>query len=90
VRGALQKLGLRRCVQANGSTLGPSLAASSQLAVMGEVLRTIDKAASTSATVLITGESGSGKELVARAIHYGSAEPLLRSCRSTAGAFPRA
>jgi len=37
-----------------------------------KVFMAIQKASSTSATVLITGESGSGKELVARAIHYNS------------------
>ncbi len=40
---------------------------------MKKVFRTINKIASTSANILITGESGSGKELVARAIHYSSA-----------------
>jgi len=39
---------------------------------MQKVFASIRKASSTSATVLITGESGSGKELVARAIHYSS------------------
>lgn len=39
-------------------------------AVMGEVYRSIARAAANAATVLITGESGTGKELVARAIHY--------------------
>jgi len=39
---------------------------------MHKIIKTINKAASTSATVLITGESGTGKELVARAIHYSS------------------
>jgi len=39
---------------------------------MQKVLSAIQKASSTSATVLITGESGSGKELVARAVHYNS------------------
>ncbi len=38
--------------------------------VMQEVYNTISKAARTSATVLIIGGSGTGKELVARAIHY--------------------
>ncbi len=40
---------------------------------MLQVIRTLKKAASTNSTVLITGECGTGKELVARAIHYCSA-----------------
>ena len=39
---------------------------------MQEVFRAITKAAATAATVLIAGKSGTGKELVARPIHYGS------------------
>jgi len=39
---------------------------------MSELLKTVRRAAQTSATVLITGESGSGKEVVARAIHHYS------------------
>jgi len=39
---------------------------------MQRVFAAIRKASSTAATALITGESGSGKELVARAIHYNS------------------
>ena len=37
--------------------------------LLGQVLSVIDRAAPTDAAVLITGESGVGKELVARAIH---------------------
>jgi DNA-binding NtrC family response regulator len=37
---------------------------------MADLRRTIDKVAPSSATVLITGDSGTGKELVARALHY--------------------
>lgn len=40
--------------------------------VMQEVYKTITMVADTKATVLITGSSGTGKELVARAIHYNS------------------
>jgi transcriptional regulator with PAS, ATPase and Fis domain len=39
---------------------------------MNQVFSAITKAASTPTTVLITGQSGTGKELVARAIHYSS------------------
>jgi len=39
---------------------------------MQEVFKTIKKVASSTATVLIEGESGSGKELIARSIHFNS------------------
>jgi two-component system NtrC family response regulator len=39
---------------------------------MREIFSLIEKVAPTKATALITGESGSGKELIARAIHYNS------------------
>ncbi len=39
---------------------------------MQALFRMIEKVAPTQATVLITGENGTGKELVARAIHQGS------------------
>jgi DNA-binding NtrC family response regulator len=49
---------------------GPILGASP---AMQEVYRLIEFASTTSAPVLITGETGTGKELVARTIHEGSA-----------------
>jgi two-component system response regulator PilR (NtrC family) len=39
---------------------------------MLEVFRLIETIAKTSSTILITGESGTGKDLVARAVHYNS------------------
>ncbi|SOC09060.1 sigma-54 interaction domain-containing protein [Rhodobacter maris] len=50
-------------------------------AMMAEVYELIGKVAKTRATVLILGESGVGKELVASAIHYSSdraAKPFIR------------
>jgi len=47
---------------------------------MRPVIEKIERVAQSSATVLITGESGSGKELIARAIHVASprrAQPML-------------
>jgi DNA-binding NtrC family response regulator len=47
---------------------------------MAETLRLIELAASSSSPVLITGETGTGKNLVAKAIHYRSAartEPFI-------------
>jgi len=40
--------------------------------VMQELFRDIERVAPTSATVVISGETGTGKELVARALHAGS------------------
>lgn len=40
--------------------------------IMRQVFERIEQVAPTTATLLITGETGTGKELVARAIHYNS------------------
>jgi transcriptional regulator with GAF, ATPase, and Fis domain len=40
---------------------------------MREVFRTVEKVAGADISVLITGETGTGKELIARAVHQGSA-----------------
>jgi len=39
---------------------------------MRELYRLMDKVAATDSTVLVTGENGTGKELVARAVHFNS------------------
>ncbi len=57
-------------------------------AAMQEVYRRIDKVAPTLATVLITGESGSGKELVARTIHDRSGGARAAFVAVNCGAIP--
>jgi Nif-specific regulatory protein len=56
---------------------------------MLEVFRTIEQVARTRATVLISGETGTGKEMIAKAIHYNSDradKPFIRvNCGALAG-----
>jgi DNA-binding NtrC family response regulator len=57
-------------------------------AVMQEVYRRIDKVAPTEATVFVTGESGGGKELVARTIHERSSRARGPFVAINCGAIP--
>ena len=57
-------------------------------ASMKEVLATIRKVAATTATVLIRGETGTGKELVARALHMQSPRKDQPFVRVHAAALP--
>lgn len=63
----LENRNLRRAVEAAQSA-GPSQMIG-QSAAMKKVLEMVDRVASLPSSVLITGESGTGKDLVARAIH---------------------
>ena len=55
---------------------------------MQKIFEMIEKVADTNATVLITGESGVGKELVARAIHYNSSRKDSPLVVVNCGAIP--
>jgi len=53
-----------------------------------EIYELIDKVADTDGTILITGPSGTGKELIARAIHYGSSRSEKPLVVINCGAIP--
>ena len=55
---------------------------------LAEVIRRIELVSATRSTVLITGETGTGKELVARAIHHRSAEHNLPFVKVNCAAIP--
>jgi transcriptional regulator with PAS, ATPase and Fis domain len=56
--------------------------------VIAELRQSVDRAAAAPFAVLIDGESGSGKELVARAIHRGSARRHRSFCTLNCAALP--
>ncbi|MGV8075295.1 MAG: sigma 54-interacting transcriptional regulator [Syntrophobacteraceae bacterium] len=56
--------------------------------VIHEVLRQIDQVADTNTTVLINGETGTGKELVARAIHENSGRRKFPLVQVNCAAMP--
>src|SRR3954469_13265708 len=55
-----------------------------------EVYRVIDRVADTTCTILITGDSGTGKELVARAVHRKSPRSSKAFVAVNCGAIPEA
>ena len=59
-----------------------------QSAVMQSVFRMIERVADTDATVLILGDSGTGKELVARALHYNSRRAAMPFVAISCSALP--
>jgi two-component system, NtrC family, nitrogen regulation response regulator GlnG len=60
-----------------------------QAPAMQEVFRAIGRLSQSSATVMITGESGSGKELVARALHKHSPRAALAFVALNTAAIPK-
>src|SRR5262245_11556718 len=57
---------------------------------IADVIRRIEQVATVRSTVLVTGETGTGKELVARAVHQCSAERQMPFVRVNCAAIPDA
>ncbi len=55
---------------------------------LGEVLAVVEKLSHTRSSALITGETGTGKELIARAIHYNGVTKKGRFVAVNCGALP--
>jgi len=88
IRNALEKRritdevhALRRAVEVKHEMVGSS-------AQIRQVMEAVRRAAPTNATVLIQGESGVGKELVARAIHRNSLRSRERFVQVNCAAIP--
>jgi DNA-binding NtrC family response regulator len=72
VRRALEQLELARQVSTLRGEIAGQYRMVGESAALAHVRDIVSRVAPTKASVLITGESGAGKELVARALHLGS------------------
>jgi DNA-binding NtrC family response regulator len=92
VAGALKRRRLKEQAATSRAEKGGGTAAFHNLvgrsAEMREVYGLLEQAAGLDITVLLTGETGTGKELAARAIHYHSARKERRFLPVNCGALP--
>jgi two-component system nitrogen regulation response regulator NtrX len=72
LRNVLELRGLTESVQLLRSEVGNRHQIVGTSQAIGDVMERIDRVAPTDARVLITGDNGTGKELVARALHHAS------------------
>jgi two-component system, NtrC family, nitrogen regulation response regulator GlnG len=83
----------RACVQGQSQSAEPVVSERAEILgaapAMQEVFRAIGRLSQSAVTVLITGESGSGKELVALALHKHSARAALPFVALNTAAIPR-
>ena len=91
VRNALETFQLKKIVQATENKVDESgfFGIVGQSRAMQRVYRTIEAAAPSKASIFITGETGTGKELAARAIHDSSPRRNARFVAVNCGAIPK-
>jgi DNA-binding NtrC family response regulator len=85
---ACERVRLRRQVRALELGAGPGAIIGKSVA-LGRVLETVDRVARSSAKVLITGENGTGKDLVARRLHALSKRAQRTFVKLNCAAIPR-
>jgi two-component system, NtrC family, response regulator HydG len=88
VEKSLKKKNERKIVNQNSIDESPLEGLVGNSKKMVEVYRTISKASKLKATIMLTGETGTGKELVARAIHYSSSEASAPFIPVNCGGIP--
>src|SRR5258705_7370216 len=82
---AQENTALRRALETMSGNTSPVFRSS----VMQEVVRTVERVAPSDVSILITGESGSGKEVIADLIHALSPRNKARIIKINCAALPR-
>ena len=88
IRNALQQAVLASETETALRRLGKSYEIVGTSASLREVMRQVEKVAPTNATVLLSGENGTGKELVAHALHRKSPRAQARFLQINCAAIP--
>ncbi len=88
IRNGLAQANLAAVSETAMRRLGSSMRIIGDSAPITHVLRQLEKVAPTDATVLITGENGTGKELVAQALHRQSRRADARFVQVNCAAIP--
>jgi DNA-binding NtrC family response regulator len=89
VHKAIENAGMMRQLLALSSELGARHAMIGSTPVMQQLYRQVERVAPTKANVLITGPSGTGKELISRAIHQLSTRADKPFVKVNCAAIPR-